>query len=161
MLLFQVRGLFLLLGIISLAAFTSLCSWRKCCKEKSKCNTKTEFYKLILEEEKNVLDEILRNSAKQKLSQKVNERLNSEQWERCFHAAAELIESSTSPRVHETGENQVNHFCEELHVCWSLLCAFLIYLLTFHLAPPWSKLMTFPSTKSWTVFNAKCLKYAC
>lgn len=71
--------------------------WRKSSRKKL-------FEKLILEEEENVLKEILRKSAKEKLTEEVKNRIRSEQWEECFDVAEELIQASMKPTISEEEE---------------------------------------------------------
>ncbi|GLD63843.1 uncharacterized protein AKAME5_001542800 [Lates japonicus] len=92
-----VIGSFLLFCIVCVPALWSSCGWRK----HSRCERKRLFYKLILKEEKNVLREMLRKHAKEKLTKGMENRISHERWEECFDVAEELIQASTEPTVSE------------------------------------------------------------
>lgn len=84
----------MLFGIVCVPALMSSFRWRK--------SSRKELYKqLILEEEENVLKEILRKSAKEKLTERVKDKIRGEHWEACFDVAEELIKASTQPTVSE------------------------------------------------------------
>ncbi|XP_026188792.1 uncharacterized protein LOC113145872 isoform X2 [Mastacembelus armatus] len=85
----RVIGSFLLFGLICLAALVSVISWSKCCR-------KDLYYKVILEEEENVLNEALRKSAKTKLNKEVNKKISAELWEDCLDFANDLIKSEAA-----------------------------------------------------------------
>lgn len=93
MLLFQIHGSFLLLGIIIFAALMTLFDRICCVKVKSGCcDRKSLYYRLILEEGDNVLEEILRKAIKERLTKEVMEKTQGEQWWSCFDAAEGLMQ---------------------------------------------------------------------
>ncbi len=106
LILFQVFGGFLLFGIILVASVMSLWVRTKCCGKSKCCNRRFRYDKLILEEEENVLDEILKKSAKEQLSEGVKNKIRGEQWEECFDVAEELIQADTEPAIYEEEEQQ-------------------------------------------------------
>lgn len=92
MLLFQIFAIITLLCIIICAALMSLFDWRKCCEAKSGCcDRKSLYYRLILEEEDNVLEEILRKAAKERLTEEVMKKIRGKQWWSCFDVAEGLM----------------------------------------------------------------------
>lgn len=111
LLLFQIFGLSLLFCTISVAALMSCFGRIKCCKDSSCSNGKKRYYEVILEEEENVLKDILRTAAKEKLTEEIKNRLGQrgERWETCFDVAGKLIEDSTAPTLPEAAENQVKN----------------------------------------------------
>ncbi|KAG7224360.1 hypothetical protein INR49_004702 [Caranx melampygus] len=90
-------GTFLLFGIICVPALLALFGWRK----PSSCERKHLYYKLILKEEKNVLKEILRKYAKEKLTEEIENKIRGGQWEECFDVAEELVKASAQPTCSE------------------------------------------------------------
>lgn len=52
---------------------------------------------MILEEEENVLTEMIRKAAKDKLTEEMQKKLDSERWGECFDVAEKLIENETPP----------------------------------------------------------------
>ncbi|CAK6984367.1 unnamed protein product, partial [Scomber scombrus] len=56
------------------------------------------FYdELILEEEENVLTELLRKAAKEKLTEEMTAKINGTKWEECFDVAEDLIKDDNTP----------------------------------------------------------------
>ncbi len=95
MLLFQVIGLGLLITIIVIGALMSLFGWRKWCEGKlGCCDRKVLYDKLILEEERQVLKEILREDAKKKLKEEIERKIEAIGWKDCFDVAEEVIKTS-------------------------------------------------------------------
>lgn len=89
-------------------ALLSTLGWRR----PSSHDRKTLYYQLILEQEENVLKEILRQSAREKLTAEMKGKIHEEQWERCFDVAEELIKASTIPSISERAQgarDQVNN----------------------------------------------------
>ncbi|XP_045911360.1 actin cytoskeleton-regulatory complex protein PAN1-like [Micropterus dolomieu] len=83
---------------------------KKCCKDSACCNRKTSYLKVILEEEKDVLKEILTKAAKETLTEAVESKLRSEQWEGCFDVAKDLIkDDSTRPTLKAKKQEQQQH----------------------------------------------------
>lgn len=54
---------------------------------------------MILEEEENVLTEMIRKAAKDKLTEEMQKKLGSGQWGECFDVAEKLIENKTPQEV--------------------------------------------------------------
>ncbi|XP_013127231.1 uncharacterized protein LOC102081577 isoform X2 [Oreochromis niloticus] len=52
---------------------------------------------MILEEEENVLTEMIRKAAKDKLTEEMQKKLNSKRWGECFDVAEDLIKKTTPP----------------------------------------------------------------
>ncbi|KAK2850909.1 hypothetical protein Q5P01_007185 [Channa striata] len=100
----RIIGFSLLLFIICSAVFMS--SWGKRCCKKTKNKRRAVYDKLILKEEKNVLKEILTKAAKDSLTKEINERIQRQDWETCFEAAAKLIDDNTAPIITEKGVNE-------------------------------------------------------
>ncbi|XP_026188053.1 uncharacterized protein LOC113145483 [Mastacembelus armatus] len=104
----RVIGSFLLFVIICLAALVSVISWSKCCR-------KDLYYKLILEEEENVLDEALRKSAKRKLIEEVKNKIHGECWEDSLDVAEKLIDESSKPSVSEQEDQEPEQQQQEVN----------------------------------------------
>ncbi|XP_034721526.1 uncharacterized protein LOC117940306 [Etheostoma cragini] len=100
-------GMSLLFCILLLAALISSFGLR-CCKDSSCCNRNILYYKVILDEEENVLKEILTKAAKEQLTDAVKSKMDRPDWQKCFDAAKELVEQPTAPRFPEAAENQEN-----------------------------------------------------
>lgn len=62
------------------------------------------YHKQILKEEKNVLKEILRKYAKEKLTEEIENRIRGGQWEACFDVAEELVKASAQPTCESDGQ---------------------------------------------------------
>ncbi|XP_045912792.1 uncharacterized protein LOC123975383 isoform X1 [Micropterus dolomieu] len=98
-------GISLLFGTLCAAALMSSFG-KHCFKNSACCNRKNLYLKVILDEEKNVLKEVLTKAAKDDLTKKVENEIRSEQWEGCFDVAKNLIkEDSTRPTL-RAAENQ-------------------------------------------------------
>ena len=95
-----------------MTAFLSLCRRIKRCI--CSCDEKIQFYTWILKKEETVLKDILKAGAKEILTEKIKEKINSGNWENCFNAADELIENDAALRFVETAAEQVNK--TQLHV---------------------------------------------
>lgn len=52
---------------------------------------------MILEEEENVLTDMIRKAAKDKLTEEMQKKLGSGTWGECFDVAEKLIENETPP----------------------------------------------------------------
>lgn len=65
------------------------------------CERKHLYYKLILKEEKNVLKEILRKYAKERLREEIESKIRGGRWEECFDVAEELVRASAQPTCSE------------------------------------------------------------
>lgn len=76
-------------------ALLSTLSW----KRPSSDDRKNLYYQLILEQEQNVLKEVLRQSAREKLAAEIKGKIHEEQWEQCFDVAEELIKASAVPTI--------------------------------------------------------------
>ncbi|XP_026188655.1 uncharacterized protein LOC113145788 [Mastacembelus armatus] len=101
----KVYGFSILFGIICLAAIMSLFDWRKCCEGKSDCCERETLYDtLIIEEEENVLKEILREKAKEELTKKIKEKINSGALGECFNVSENLIKERATGRIPATTE---------------------------------------------------------
>lgn len=94
---FQVIGIVLLFCIIGVPALLALLEWKK----PSSSERKNMFYRLLLEQEDNVLKEVLRKSARKKLTAEMQSRIRDELWEECFDVAEDLIEASATPAITE------------------------------------------------------------
>lgn len=91
---------------------------------------------MILEEEENVLTEMIRKAAKDKLTEEMQKKLNSESWGECFDVAEELIKKTTPPghkvtccsmKSPVTLKKYVSHFSPdgtEEQVKYMILCFF-------------------------------------
>ncbi|KAL7399632.1 hypothetical protein ABVT39_027846 [Epinephelus coioides] len=97
-------GGWLLCAIVLAASLMPFCVQRKCCEDSCCDNRRFLYHKLILKEEETVLKEVLRKSAKEKLTTGVEDRIRSGQWLECFDVAGELIEVSTDPTLCDTRE---------------------------------------------------------
>lgn len=107
---FKISSLLLLLQLIGLGAllvgfvvvtFVLPLGWKKSC-EKNKncpscCDRKLLYDQMILEEEENVLTEMIRKAAKDKLTEEMQKKLDSERWGECFDVAEHLIKNKTPP----------------------------------------------------------------
>lgn len=115
--LFQVIGL----GILCALLTTALIKWMKCFVRKSGCcSRELDYYKLILEEEENVLKEILTTAAKEKLTNEIQDKLRNDKWTECFDVAEELINKNAKP--FDEAERKVMNL-HLLPPCWaSCLC---------------------------------------
>nr|XP_029132074.1 uncharacterized protein LOC109978606 isoform X2 [Labrus bergylta] len=90
----------LLLGIICVGFLFKLLVRSKC------CNRKFVYDKLILEEEGKVLKDLLRKSATDQLSNKVQIKIQEGRFEECFNVAEELIKELTPPDARGQAEEQ-------------------------------------------------------
>ncbi|KAK2850910.1 hypothetical protein Q5P01_007186 [Channa striata] len=96
----RIIGTFLLFCIIGIPALLSSFGWRK----PSSGDRKNLYHQLILEQEENVLKEILRQSARERLAAEMQDKIRGDQWEQCFDVAEELIKASTAPTVSERAQ---------------------------------------------------------
>lgn len=103
-LLLQVIGFFLFLTIICVAALMTSCGWSRCCSQKLKSSRRAVYYKLVLEEERNVLKEILMTKAKEDLTKAVSERIQAQEWETCFDVATDVIKNFPNSQRKEAKE---------------------------------------------------------
>lgn len=69
---------------------------------------------MILKEEENVLREILTTAAKDKLTEEIKNKIESDPWTECFDVAEELIDNETKPS-HEAVSQVMN--CHLLPPC--------------------------------------------
>ncbi len=90
--------MYYLLCALCVIGFMSAIERMTCCN-KCKTNSKNQYYKLILEEEENVLKELLTERAKGHLTAKIKDKLGGSKWEECFDAAVELIEKDPAPPI--------------------------------------------------------------
>ncbi|XP_038579533.1 uncharacterized protein LOC119906090 [Micropterus salmoides] len=103
----RVIGGFSLFGILLLTFITPLFGRSTCCRKSSHCNRKVLYAKMLLEEEGKVLKEMLRESAKEDLTNKFKDKIHRKQWEECFDVVEDLIKSAEEPQTTETqGEDQ-------------------------------------------------------
>ncbi|XP_031167993.1 uncharacterized protein LOC116059179 isoform X2 [Sander lucioperca] len=102
----MVIGMSLLFCTLFLAALISSFGRMTCCKDSSCCNRNILYYKVILDEEENVLKEILTKAAKEKLTDAVKLKMGEPKWQKCFDVAKELIEQPTAPTFPEAAGNQ-------------------------------------------------------
>lgn len=101
LLLLQLIGLGILsVGFLVVSILLPL-GWKKCCEKRencpSCCDRKLLYDQMILEEEENVLKEMIRKAAKDKLTEEMQKKLDSERWGECFDVAEKLIENKTPP----------------------------------------------------------------
>ncbi|XP_078100296.1 uncharacterized protein LOC144513179 [Sander vitreus] len=102
----MVIGMSLLFCTLLLASLISLFGQMTCCKDSSCCDRTSLYYKVILDEEENVLKEILTKAAKEKLTDAVKLKMDEPEWQKCFDVAKELIEQPTAPTFPEAARNQ-------------------------------------------------------
>lgn len=103
----KIIGLSMLLCTLSVFALLSSFVWTKCCESRpdcSCCNRKIFYDELILEEEENVLEKLLRGAAKQKLTQEITNKINGDDWKKCFDVAKNLIKENITPILAEQNE---------------------------------------------------------
>lgn len=96
----KIIGLSVLFCTLSVFIILSSFVWTKCCESRpdcSCCNRKIFYDELILEEEENVLKELLRGAAKQKLTQDITNNINGDDWKKCFDVAKNLIKKNIIP----------------------------------------------------------------
>lgn len=100
-LLLQLIGLGALLVGFVFVTFVLPLGWKKCCEKTencpSCCDRKLLYDQMILEEEENVLTEMIRKAAKDKLTEEMQKKLGSGTWGECFDVAEKLIENKTPP----------------------------------------------------------------
>lgn len=101
LLLLQLIGLGALLVGFVFVTFVLPLGWKKCCEERencpSCCDRKLLYDQMILEEEENVLTEMIRKAAKDKLTEEMQKKLGSGTLGECFDVAEKLIENKTPP----------------------------------------------------------------
>ncbi|XP_028439405.1 uncharacterized protein LOC114559128 isoform X2 [Perca flavescens] len=102
----MVIGMSLLFCTLFLAALISSFGRMTCCKDSSCCNRNIRYYKVILDEEENVLKEILTKAAKEQLTNEIKLKMGKPEWQKCFDVAKELIEQPTAPTLPEAAGNQ-------------------------------------------------------
>lgn len=97
----MIIGLGILLAGFLVVSLVLPLGWKKCCEKNKKCSSccdrKLLYDQMILEEEENVLTEMIRKAAKDKLSEEIQKTLNSERWGESFDVADHLITSRTLP----------------------------------------------------------------
>lgn len=99
-------GYSLLLGMTVVAFFVNWSGWRKYFVNKfSCCNKKTFYYKLILEEEKKVLEELLRKEANETLTKEIQSNINRKDWDGCFNVAQQMIKKAKEQKPTATNED--------------------------------------------------------
>ncbi|XP_026010005.1 uncharacterized protein LOC113013370 [Astatotilapia calliptera] len=102
----------LLLGMTVVAFFMTWSGWRKWFEEKySWCNKKTFYYKLILEEEKKVLEELLRKEANETLTKEITSNIKRKDWDGCFNVAQQMISNAKHQKPEATNQ-QINWISE-------------------------------------------------
>nr|XP_046252763.1 uncharacterized protein LOC124063298 [Scatophagus argus] len=94
----RVIGWSLLLGITFLAAFMSSIPFRKCssCCKTEKCRScfrfeETVLEEIVLEEGEKLIPETLRATAKEKMTEKLQNHKTNEEWGKCFDVAEEVV----------------------------------------------------------------------
>ncbi|XP_045911255.1 uncharacterized protein LOC123974517 [Micropterus dolomieu] len=107
-----VIGISLLFGALFLAALMSSFGRIKCGEDSACCNRKNLYYKVILEEEKDVLREILTKTAKEKLAEDFGNKIRGKQWEGCFDVAKDLIKAEEN-QENELEMTEVRRLTEE------------------------------------------------
>ncbi|XP_030589930.1 uncharacterized protein LOC115783302 [Archocentrus centrarchus] len=96
----------LLLGMTVVTFFVNWSGWRKYFINKfSCCNKKTFYYKLILEEEKKVLEELLRKEANETLTKEIQSNINRKDWDGCFNVAQQMINKAKEQKPTATNED--------------------------------------------------------
>ncbi|XP_030590305.1 uncharacterized protein LOC115783565 [Archocentrus centrarchus] len=99
-------GYSLLLGMTVVAFLVTWSGWRKYFINKfSCCNKKTFYYKLILEEEKKVLEELLRNEVNETLTKEIQSNINRKDWDGCFNVAQQMINKAKEQKPTATNED--------------------------------------------------------
>ncbi|CAI5648774.1 unnamed protein product [Oreochromis niloticus] len=102
----------LLLGMTVVAFFMTWSGWRKWfIKKISWCNKKTFYYKLILEEEKKVLEELLRKEANETLTKEIMSNIKRKDWDGCFNVAQQMINKAKHQKPEATNQ-QINWISE-------------------------------------------------
>ncbi|XP_026010294.1 uncharacterized protein LOC113013519 [Astatotilapia calliptera] len=102
----------LLLGMTVVAFFMTWSGWRKWfIKKFSWCNKKTFYYKLILEEEKKVLAELLRKEANETLTKEITSNIKRKDWDGCFNVAQQMISKAKHQKPEATNQ-QINWISE-------------------------------------------------
>ncbi|XP_034072371.1 uncharacterized protein LOC117546295 [Gymnodraco acuticeps] len=111
-------GGWILLGIVCVAFVLPFCVRLKGCGKEKRCSNKTFLYeKQIIIEEGNVLEKLLSNSAKEKLTEGIKKNICDKDWEGCFGAAGKLLD----PPKQEGGETErqaQNPRGPSLHSSW-------------------------------------------
>lgn len=85
----------MLFGITLAVGMAALFGGWKCCYQEFL------FDSLILEEEGEVIEEILRTSAKEKLTEGVKNRIRAGQWTKSYFVAKDLIKNAATPTISE------------------------------------------------------------
>ncbi|KAL3975065.1 hypothetical protein ACER0C_023691 [Sarotherodon galilaeus] len=102
----------LLLGMTVVAFFMTWSGWRKWfIKKISWCNKKTFYYKLILEEEKKVLEELLRKEANETLTKEIMSNIKRKDWDGCFNVAQQMINKAKHQKPEATNQ-EINWISE-------------------------------------------------
>lgn len=102
----------LLLSMTLAAFFMTWSGWRKWFEEKySWCNKKTFYYKLILEEEKKVLEELLRKEANETLTKEIMSNIKRKDWDGCLNVAQQMINKAKHQKPEATNQ-QINWISE-------------------------------------------------
>ncbi|XP_042082363.1 uncharacterized protein LOC102294200 isoform X1 [Haplochromis burtoni] len=102
----------LLLSMTVVAFFMTWSGWRKWFKKKySWCNKKTFYYKLILEEEKKVLEELLRKEANETLTKEITSNIKRKDWDGCLNVAQQMISNAKHQKPEATNQ-QINWISE-------------------------------------------------
>ncbi|XP_039460056.1 uncharacterized protein LOC116309665 isoform X2 [Oreochromis aureus] len=112
MMIFWLTAYSLLLGMTVVAFFMTWSGWRKWfIKKISWCNKKTFYYKLILEEEKKVLEELLRKEANETLTKEIMSNIKRKDWDGCFNVAQQMINKAKHQKPEATNQ-QINWISE-------------------------------------------------
>ncbi|KAL3975062.1 hypothetical protein ACER0C_023688 [Sarotherodon galilaeus] len=108
-------GFGLLFGIIFLAALMSLFDWKRCFE--CCCRRRIVFDTVILEEGEYLLKEILTEAAKEELTKTIFNQIseNPNDWIKCLDAAAEMVESSTKPKLSKQQQQQQMMSYRKIH----------------------------------------------
>ncbi|TMS16260.1 hypothetical protein E3U43_013553 [Larimichthys crocea] len=86
-------GMTVLIVFLILTALMSPFGWIKFCNKT--CCKMTLYNKALIDEEENVLQEVLKTAAKEKLTNEVNRRREEEEWRHCFRV--EEIQEAEHP----------------------------------------------------------------
>ncbi|XP_006803790.1 uncharacterized protein LOC102785340 [Neolamprologus brichardi] len=108
----KLAGYSLLLSMTVVAFFMTWSGWRNWfIKKFSWCNKKTFYYKLILEEEKKVLEELLRKEANETLTKEITSNIKRKDWDGCLNVAQQMINKAKHQKPEATNQ-QINWISE-------------------------------------------------
>ncbi|XP_045913058.1 stress response protein nst1-like [Micropterus dolomieu] len=92
-----VIGISLLFCSLVSAALISSFGWMKCCED-SKFKKKYLYHRVVLDQEKIVLKEVLTKAAKDTLTEAVEDKISGDKWDGCYDVAEELIKNPKTTR---------------------------------------------------------------